>query len=355
MRTLPARVRKLLPKAPAARLELPADTYVGVSCWSGDRHWLLSVQVAYQAMYKHLRPSVCDVHGRGGLSLESLMRVATVMADHADIRTGRECRPAVETIAEKARVSKSVVQRARRLLILMGVATEVMRGRQRTLLERLETWRLGVKSRGWASVWSLHPPRSAQLLGMVTPHPRSGPASRKTQARNNSLAKTGCAGQTFGRASRVSSDQAGSIRKRKQAIPTREALLLASRWRNHPESPHWAFRHSPTGWARPFQKAAAAGWTPADLNQLLRDHTSAGGWIALNPDHPIKLMAWLLSEADLADRPAYYDEQRNADLARRAACKLCGEDGYRLDVDGAPVEPVVRCDHGVPSEAVDAA
>jgi hypothetical protein len=24
---------------------------------------------------------------------------------------------------------------------------------------------------------------------------------------------------------------------------------------------------------------------------------------------------------------------------------LCGEDGYRLDRDGVPVEPVVRCEH----------
>ena len=64
-------------------------------------------------------------------------------------------------------LSVRTVQRASTALRLLGVATEVMRGRQRTRAERFASWRVGDKGRGWASVWALHDCRIQSL----SPHP----------------------------------------------------------------------------------------------------------------------------------------------------------------------------------------
>ena len=57
-------------------------------------------------------------------------------------------------------------------LRLLGVATEVLRGRQRTRTERLASWRVGDRGRGWASVWALHDDAQlARLVGALSPQP----------------------------------------------------------------------------------------------------------------------------------------------------------------------------------------
>ncbi|GAB4928374.1 hypothetical protein MAHJHV35_47760 [Mycobacterium avium subsp. hominissuis] len=54
------------------------------------------------------------------------------------------------------------------------------RGRQRTRTERLASWRVGDRGRGWASVWELHDHRLLnrvihKIQKVLSPHPRSGP------------------------------------------------------------------------------------------------------------------------------------------------------------------------------------
>src|SRR5205807_5614489 len=101
------------------------------------------------------------------VSLESLVAVAEGRATFADHRTGRNCRPTNERLAALTGLSVRTVQRASTALRLLGVATEVMRGRQRTRAERFASWRVGDRGRGWASVWALHDSRVQPL----SPHP----------------------------------------------------------------------------------------------------------------------------------------------------------------------------------------
>lgn len=129
-----------------------------------------------------------------------------------------------------------------------------------------------------------------------------------------------------------------------------KGLLLAQRWLQATETPHWVSKCTPRRWAAVLAKPATHGWTPADLDQLLRDHVSLGGWIAPNPSDPPRLIGWLLKKHDdFEDRPAAAEEAREreyrqAAVARREAiarCPYCGDDGFR-ELDHSLVE---RCDH----------
>ncbi len=346
----------------SAILELPAGAYSTVGCWRTDVDWLMQVDLAYQLYYPTLRPAVCDAHGRGGVSRQAVMKVAAARAAYAEWTTGRNSRPSVATLVRDTGLSEPTVQRATRLLRLMGAATEVFRGRQRTLTERYASWRVGDRGRGWASVYALHPPRNPQVARArriaeraVTPHPLCGPVGTASYVKNNSLnARTGQACGENGRAARDPHRAGAKPLRRKRTVDDAKAVLLARSWLQHPESPAWVGRHSPAGWSRVLRRPAHAGWTAEDLNQLLRDHVSLGGWIAAFPRKPILLIAWLLKRhGDLEDRPAAADMAREAEFraaaaARRAAidsCLRCGEDGFVLDASGVAIEPVIRCEH----------
>ncbi len=360
IRTAPALLHAL--GARTAILELPTGTYSRVACWSGDAAWLVSVQVAYDLYYKTLRPAVCDANGRGGVSKKAVSAVAAARAAYAEWDTGRNSRPSVQRIMRATNLSEATVQRATRLLRLMGAATEVFRGRQRTRTERFASWRVRDKGRGWASVYALHPPRNPQVARAqriagtaVTPHPLCGPVGTASLGENQSLShRTGTACVEIGRASRDQAPTKRVRRKRRPPAVDPKAVALARDWLQHAESPPWVRRHSAAGWSSVLKRVAHAEWTPEDLNQLLRDHVSLGGWIATWPRDPLRLIGWLIKKHDaLDDRPAAADmareaEMRAAAVARRARileCELCGEDGYRLDRDGVPVEPVIRCEH----------
>lgn len=345
-----------------AILELPPKVYARVGCWGSDATWLMKVEVAYDLYYKRLRPAVCDGAGRGGVSKRSVMKVAAARAHYAEWETGRNSRPSVARIVRETRLSESTVQRATRMLRLLGAATEVFRGRQRTRTERFASWRVKDKGRGWASVYALHPPRNPQVVraarianNSVTPQPLRGPFRDPSPLGKNSLnAQTAEADRKNGRAARDTATAKKLSPPRRRPQPDSKGLLLALKWLQHPESPHWVTRHGPNSWARVLKRTAHAEWTVEDLHQLLRDHVSLGGWIAATPHDPLQLVGWLIKKhGDLEDRPAAADMAREAEFrasaaARREAiesCTRCGEDGFVLDAAGVPVEPVQRCSH----------
>ena len=360
IRTAPALLQRLGVRT--AILELPAGVYSGVACWTGDADWLIKVEIAYDLYYATLRPAVCDVHGRGGVSKRSVVAVAAARAAYAEWDTGRNSRPSVARLVRATGLSEATVQRATRILKLMGAATEVFRGRQRSRAERFASWRVRDKGRGWASVYALHPPSNPQVAravrlanNLVTPHPLCGPVGTASLGDHELLdARTGVACRKPGRASRGPA-QKERVRSRRRTAPLDpKAVMLAREWLQHPESPPWVTRHSAAGWSRVLRRCAGAGWTPEDLNQLLRDHVGLGGWIATNPHQPLRLMGWLLKKHDdLTYRPAAADMAREAEMraaaerrrADIASCGRCGPDGYQLDGCGMPIEPVVRCDH----------
>lgn len=345
------------------RLELPDDTYVGVASWYSNIDWLIQADIAYRLYYRALRHLVCDHAGRGGCSREAFNKVCAARAIRADWQTGRGSRLSVATIMTLTGLSERTVQRATLLMKAFGLATEVFRGRQRTLEERLISHKAKERARGWASVYALHPPNNPQVTRQkfredplpatrVTPHLRSGALCSSVSVSKNSSIQTSKAGNLNGRASRDPATTKQGRRKRRWPAPDAGGLLLARKWRQHPQSPLWAQKHCLEAWAAPLAELAAHSWTVRDLHQLVEDHRGLP-WITHTPSKPLVLMRTLIKRYreldDIACPPAYYDQQRDAEAAARrfaiATCSACGEDGYALDAAGLPIEPVRRCAH----------
>ncbi len=294
------------PPSEFVNLELEDDAYAGVPCWSGGPTiWAhVTVAAAYDLRYSDIRSRMCN----GGIAKKTLVTVAAALARTADFSTGRNARPTNEQLTKATGFTERTVQRARECLQLLGVATEILRGRQRTYVERMASWRMGDRHRGWASVWALHDdPQVNAAIHNVSPHPERSPSTTSTPLKKNPVT-------TRGRAAR---DRQGAA-SRRRSIDS-QGLRLAGAWRAQPGAPRWAYRHSAASWANMLAKPAAAGWTPQDLNQLIRDWL-AGHTIPNTPPRPIALLgtllAWHTAHNTLHDRPAAADEARQAaDLA----------------------------------------
>ena len=199
------------------------------------------------------------------------------------------------------------VQRAGTVLRLLGVATEILRGRERTRAERFASWRVGDRGRGWASVWALHDnPLLNRLIhklqGALSPHPRSGHSPSKHLGKLIITTRT----------RRHSGGNRGALRR---SSPDKNGLALARAWRSDKHAPPWSRRHSSAAWAAMLAAPAAHGWTPRDLNQLVTDWLGVGHWIPDNPHKPIGLLGAILAwhgADNLTDRPAAADEAREA-------------------------------------------
>ena len=116
---------------PAIVLDLGEAPRAGVPCWAGraERWAAFTVPVAYAARYdSDVRPVMVG----NPIALRTLVRVAETRAAYADHGTGRHSRPTNERLAADTGLSVRTVQRADTALRLLGVATEVLRGRQRT-------------------------------------------------------------------------------------------------------------------------------------------------------------------------------------------------------------------------------
>ncbi|SIK26999.1 helix-turn-helix domain-containing protein [Mycobacterium avium] len=285
-------------------LELGEAPYAGVPCWTGrlERWVRWTVPVAYDCRYDtEIRPLMPG----NPISRQALLTVAEARARYADHATGRNCRPSNERLAADTGLSVRTIQRADTVLRLLGVATEVLRGRQRTRVERLASWRVGDRGRGWASVWALHDyPQLTRLVYRLSPHPRSGPV--RDQPSGEKVITTDPGGPAGRR-------QSGATRRR---TPDAGGSALARTWRADTHAPPWARRHTAGAWAALLAGPAAYGWSPRDLNALITDWAAVTG--RRIPDHPYKpigllgaILAWHGRER-LAERPAALDEAREA-------------------------------------------
>lgn len=297
-------------------LELPEDVHLGVACWTGrSSRWVhLTVAIAFDLRYKEIRPQMCN----GGVSRAALLAIAAARARHADFQTGRNCRPTNARLAELTGFSVRQVQRADEALRLLGVATEVLRGRQRTRAERLASWRVGDRGRGWASVWVLHD--SAWLMVVInsmSSHPEGALLRSKrsfdyplTTRKRSPKGSRGC-----GAGRRKSPDTGGSA--------------LARSWRATVDCPPWARRHSPQAWAALLAAPARHGWTARDLTQLVTDWLGVTGrTIPDNPYRPIGLLGAILAwhgPENLDDRPAAAEEAREAAEVAAAAARVASQ------------------------------
>lgn len=311
--------------------------YKNVPLWSGAQRWArIQVPVAYDLRYKavrHLMPN-------NGVSRAIVMKVADARARFAEGTTGRHCRPCNATLAACTGLPVRTVQRASLALRLMGCATEILRGRQRTKVERLASWRMGDRSRGWASVWALHTPIPTvdnsrdrnglwrPVSGNLSPHPRRGSISVEKVPFKGNLPtaddpqdRAGQGPPTKGGAPRHSTDARPMQRGRFRAVDDK-GRLLALRWLSDRKTPAWAGRFTPRGWAALLAAPAAHGWSPADINTMIREWVSVGGnYLPPQPYRPHGLLGAIFKwHGDLSDRPAAAaDAQAAAHLAAEQA------------------------------------
>ncbi|CQD24582.1 replication protein Rep [Mycobacterium lentiflavum] len=293
----------VLPQPSAfVNLELEADAYAGVPCWSaGPTKWAhITVAVAYDLHYPTIRPQMCD----GGIAKKPLIIIAAAMAHYADWGTGRNCRATNDQLAARTGFHLRTIQRARECLRLLGVATEILRGRQRTYTERMASWRMGDRHRGWASVWALHD--NAQINRVIhnlSPHLERSRLTTRTSPHKKLFTTHAGASARKGAATR-------------RLSPDKDGQRLAARWRAEAHAPPWARRYGISSWAAMLAAPAAAGWTPRDLTALVGDWLGTGHRIPSNPHRPIALLgtllAWHTSHNSLQDRPAALDEAREA-------------------------------------------
>ena len=293
----------LLSPAPPAGivLELEDGVWSGVPCWAGRAgRWVgLTVPIAFDLRYD---TAVRPVLGVNQVSRAAVLAVAAARAGYAEYATGRHCRPTNERLGVDTGLSVRTVQRADAALRLLGVATEVLRGRQRTRIERLASWRVGDRGRGWASVWALHDDAAlARAVGALSPHPEGSFLPKKISC-----------------SSELTTDSrrpAGSRRRgaTRRAGPDPEGGRLAAAWRADRHSPPWAQRHSVHAWAAVLAGPAAHGWVAQDVNALIADWAGVRGWVPDTPHTaPGLLGAMLAWHGDLSVRPAALEMAREA-------------------------------------------
>ena len=292
------------------RIVLEVDAaWAAVPCWTGRaRRWAhYAVPTAYALRYDtDVRPAMPN----NPISLKTLVAVAEARASFADHRTGRDCRPTNVRLAQITGLSVRTVQRASTALRLLGVATEVMRGRQRTRAERFASWRVGDKGRGWASVWALHDCRIQSL----SPHP--GGSQLDPQTPSKALLTTASRRRV-----------AGSSAAPRRPSPEIRAQALANKWIRDQQSPPWARRyHTGAPWARVLAGPARHGWTPRDVNTLIRDWTGTGHWVPESPHKPIGLLgAILAAHGDLDNRPSAHEVAREREELERARTRIAAQ------------------------------
>lgn len=289
-------------KPPPIVLELEAGVWAGVPCWAGraERWTWFTVPIAYDLRYN---TAVRPLLGANQVSRAAVLAVAAARAGYAEYATGRQCRPTNERLAADTGLSVRTVQRADAALRLLGVATEVLRGRQRTRTERLASWRVGDRGRGWASVWALHDDATlARAIDLLSPHPEGSLVENSNSC--SSLLTTN-------RRRPAGDGRRGAERR---AGPDARGGRLAAAWRADPHAPPWARRHSVHAWAGVLAAPAAAGWVSRDINALIGDWAGVHGWVPDNPHTAIGLLGAMLAwHGDPAVRPAA------AEMAREAA------------------------------------
>lgn len=286
-------------------LEMEPDAHAGIACWSGGpTRWAhVTVACAYDQGYAQIRKQMT-----APVSKRTVVAIAAEMARFADRSTGRNCRPSVATLATRTGFSERTIQRARECLRLLGVATEVLRGRQRTYVERMASWRMGDRYRGWTSVWVLHDNQQVnRVIHILTPHlERSQVSTQKSPFKRLVTTHAGAEGARQGVATRRRSiDQAGQ--------------RLARQWRAHRKAPPWARKHSTAAWAAVLAAPARAKWTAEDLNGAVSDWLAGGHRIPDSPRRPIGLIGAILAaytaHNELSVRPSAYAEAAAAAAA----------------------------------------
>jgi len=323
-----------VPPRPLLRHPVPAGAYAGVPCWWSAQRWLAHVERVYRRHYLLVRHQLVATTG-GGISLRTVLAVATEHAAAADFTTGRNSWPLLgQTGAQRGMTAATglgerTITRARTFLRLVDLATNVQAGRQRTLLERLDSAERGDKNRGWAAVYALHHTNTHPVDNPVgiaagqTPDgtpPRSGLVPSSTLGER--VVSTGTehpSGSVDGAPRRASTRKGG---REGPSGTGGGGLALSKALRGQPECPGWIRRYSPHAYAAGLTRWAQAGWTDRDIIQHLNDVSITGFRVYDTPRNPVKYLLALLHRADLGERPTVWRDAHAAADAQAAAERI---------------------------------
>ncbi len=315
------------------RLDLGENPYGGIAVWAGAQVWV-ERQVTDAYYRRYYTDAARELRKQGQVALGSIKRVALAMAQAADHDTGQESRLTNATLMAQTGLGKSTVQRARKALRLLGVATEVLRGRQRSYVERMGSWRVGDKARGWASVWALHPPTPVDRTRVVcagqvqmAPHHRRGLSSSKSSCQERVTTERVVDKRAASRRSRAH-------RRRLASLTDPRGAVLASRWLRAARTPTWARKHAVTTWAPALVSPATHGWNADDLNQIIDDWATDTG-ITPDPQSPVAFLRWLLSRHDLAFSPTLLETARRDQAQAEAELRRTQTAAQLLDASSA--------------------
>ncbi len=330
-------------RPPPRRLELPEDAYADVpSCWLSRRRWIALNMALYDQLYTELRATL----RAPSVSRNTYQAWAIAESRCADIATGRDCRPSVRHLSQRILRHPRTVKRCRELARLLDTRQVVFRGRQRTKIERLESWERFDRSRGWTAVAALiDSPAHAHLVdnptlelllqqGFVTPLPHRGgslslsPPSSVTSHQN-------------GREGSAPRHKDTGRQPRKPRNYDQKALLLAARIRSDARFPLWVRRLGIQGLAAVLTKRARAGWQADDVHAALDDVWKSGKKVFDRPRDPYAYLGWLLGHTPVDEPPALYDRAREAmlEMERRARIQKEAQQRPAEPLAAAPAAP----------------
>ncbi|MFE6925937.1 hypothetical protein ACFVAV_33340 [Nocardia sp. NPDC057663] len=313
-RPKPALTAVLPIQIPPLQLDLPEDAYdEAPACWWSRARWVAHNLALYDQHYTDLRAAGrCESVGRKTFELYLLGESAG-----ADYSTGRNSRVTIRSLQTLTRRSESTMHRCRRLVAVFGTRTVVFRGRQRTLLERLDSWRRDDRARGWAAVSALHEsplfPVDNALVesilhqGFGTPPGRS--SGSLSLSRSSSITP---AQNVIDRRASRGMDTKRARRKARSYDP--RALLLASRCRSDERFPLWVRQLGPQGLAAVLTRRAINGWTADDVHAALDQVYLSGRKIFDRPRDPYGYLAWLLKPVPVDEPPMLLDRARERTL-----------------------------------------
>lgn len=325
-------------RVPAGVTPPPGSTGVLPVWWSKD-DWTEN-EVA-GALLEHR--DLCRAHH---VDPDTVLAVARGMAEHADVVTGRGCRPTNERLVQLVKVSLSTIQRARRVLKELRLVVQTTAGQTAMNAEqRLEAWRNGSAHRAIAAEFALCSRRERRPALWIKARRRRPPVDRDTPpvgkvVRGESLERT----WSLHRQSRTNDEEAAprpapTSRERRRSRPDPGPRRLAEGVRKRLP---WLRAVSAARLTPALTRFSRAGWTAYDVERGLADQRAARGARGVPADLqvPAAYLAKLLRQLDPADRPGALDEW----MASEAAAVEAAEATYeRQRRSGAP------CAHGVPA------
>lgn len=299
---------------PPLRLELPEDAYNAVpACWWSRERWIAHNLALYDEHYEQLRAEE-KVDSVGRRTFEHYLLVESGGADY---RTGRNSRVTIGQLQAATLRSESTMHRCRRLTKAFATRTVVFRGRQRTKLERLDSWRREDRARGWAAVSALHESSTLPVdneavetlldQGFGTPpgqSPGSAFISRRKSASSTDNTMKRCASRSLDKRERA---------KRTPAYDQR-AVKLASGVRRDERFPLWVREIRPGRLAALLTRKAVAGWDVDDVYGGIEEYRISGKKLLDAPRNPAGYLWSVLNRIPDDVPPARLDRARTVAL-----------------------------------------